>query len=389
MRELTKELGLIIGFVVSLFICLCIILSGSVIAFLVIPSSSPPPPEEEASPAWSPDGQRIAFECYLDGPTQGVFESNLRRYSLAAADICVANADGSQRVRLAANKVADLSPTWSPDGTRIAYISEDGIYIINSDGSNQRRLVPVDIPNVGFTGVPGKATWSPDGEYLAFSACLKTQERDVFVVDVTDGALTNLTKGNHARDMGPMWLPNSKQLVFLSSDLPLEDSCAPFPMSSTSRLKSIDIDGANEKSIYGEAFYTSISVSPTGQIAFVANMRATNYIEEADLIQDTHLYTIRPGDEEPIVWESFRGVSWSPDGRYLTNGEYVLDLETGEKRRLPAAFSPDGYIGWSPDGRKLATTSLQEVALGSLFAQRILILDLDRNTVRPLFPREE
>lgn len=378
-----KELVRALAFGVGVAVCLCVILVG--LLLFVFPPSPPPPPEEAASPAWSPDGQHIAFECYIDGPTEPVRDSSQRQYSHDAADICVINVNGSHRIRLTANDVADTYPTWSPDGTHIAYISRDGIYVIGSDGSNQRRLV--HIPAKAFSYGPKGLTWSPDGKYLAFSACLE-QDRDIYVVGADDGVLTNLTAGNLARDMNPQWLPNSKQIVFLSSPFLTDDSCLPFEADARSRLKSIDLDGTGERDIYGEALYYFVSVSPTGQIAFIANMRARNYIEEGDFAEDTLLYTIQPGQEEPTSWDQARRACiWSPDGRYLACGYYILDVKTGEKRQLQLTSYPVISISWSPDGRKLAITSHQEI--GNIFAERIVILDMQTGIVRPLVPREE
>jgi Tol biopolymer transport system component len=348
---------------------------------------SQPPPEEEASPVWCPDGKKIAFECFIDGPTESVRDSDQRQYRSDAADICVTNVDGSQRVRLTSNQVADTDPTWSPDGTQLAYISVDGVYVMNADGTNQRKLVHIPLRSLSYD-LPDRVVWSPSGQYLAFSACREVQDRDIYIVDVDTSELTNLTAGNAALDTSPAWMPDTKLLVFLSSYAPVEHSCDPSPAWSRSYLKLTNLEGTGQRTLYGEAYYRSLSVSSAGQIAFVANMRAKDYLEEGELSRETYLYTIRPGDEEPVMWEDFWGTSWSPDGRHLTDGYSVLDVETGERHRLPSAFSH--YYGspvWSPDGQELATTSFQEI--GNIAAKRIIILDLNTDTVRSLIPRED
>ena len=81
-----------------------------------------------AEPAWSPDGQKIAFRSTRNGNR----------------DIYVMNADGSGKRNLTRNPARDGSPSWSPDGRRIAFVSNrDGrleAHVMNADGSGQRRL---------------------------------------------------------------------------------------------------------------------------------------------------------------------------------------------------------------------------------------------------------
>ena len=85
-------------------------------------------PATDESPAWSPDGTRIAFTSGRDDN----------------AEIYVMNADGSEQARVTNNPALDRSPAWSPDGTRIAFVSDrDGnleIYAMNADGSGQTNL---------------------------------------------------------------------------------------------------------------------------------------------------------------------------------------------------------------------------------------------------------
>ncbi len=106
-------------------------------------------PGYDDAPAFSPDGQRIAFTCERDG--------NL--------DICVMNADGSASARLTDSAGKDAFPAWSPDGEHIAFMSDrDGnfeVCVMNADGSEETNLTN----NAAFDGHPA---WSPDGQWIAF-----------------------------------------------------------------------------------------------------------------------------------------------------------------------------------------------------------------------------
>ncbi len=104
-----------------------------------------PPGKDPTELAWSPVGDKIAFVSRRDG--------NL--------EIHVINPDGSGQRRLTRNTVGDSHPVWSPDGRRIAFVSNSQVCVMNADGSGQRRLTRNGARNFA-------PAWSPDGQRIAF-----------------------------------------------------------------------------------------------------------------------------------------------------------------------------------------------------------------------------
>ena len=115
-------------------------------------------------PTWSPDGRTIAFERRA-GPIGAPPPGN-GRCPVCHVEIFVMNADGSG-LRNLTGKTGGGMPVWSPDGRAIAFsttpagLSIPNLYVMNADGSGLRRLTQDPIH-------AGGASWSPDGERLAF-----------------------------------------------------------------------------------------------------------------------------------------------------------------------------------------------------------------------------
>jgi len=150
----------------------------------------------DSDPSWSPDGTRIAFISSRDHFT---------------AEIYVMDADGTDPTRLTTNTATDFQPSWSPDGTRIAFTSaRDGnseIYVMHADGTNQTRLTT-------NTANDGDPSWSPDGASIAF-ASNRDGNSEIYVMDADGSGQTRLTT-NTAVDFGPAWSPDGSRIAFTS-----------------------------------------------------------------------------------------------------------------------------------------------------------------------------
>ena len=141
-------------------------------------------------PSWSPDGTRIAYSA--------------RSRSSKVSSVYVMNADGTRRVRLVQH---GLAPDWSPDGASIAYRSPFGVRFVTPAGKDVTPLETARPPfPVGIkpNGVPA---WSPDGSKLAIST-----PAGVYVVD-RSGAHARLVTRDGARSafgaIRPAWYPGA------------------------------------------------------------------------------------------------------------------------------------------------------------------------------------
>jgi Tol biopolymer transport system component len=159
-----------------------------------------------SSPSWSPDGEKIAFESDTDGNRE----------------IYVMNADGSSVTRLTNNNASDESPSWSPDGERIAFVSDRAfqdpeglnrnheIYVMNAnDGSGQTRLT-------NNNALDYNPSWSPNSERIAFRS--DTDDNSgIYVMNADDGSgETRLTEESEDA-FGPSWSPDGEKIAFNSN----------------------------------------------------------------------------------------------------------------------------------------------------------------------------
>jgi len=152
------------------------------------------------TPAFSSDGKTLAFSRATEEGTD-VYTVNIK--------------DGCCLQRLTVGRFYDnLSPTYSPDGQRIAFVSTRAglpqIYAMAADGTDQQLLAPFDY---GATGSSNAPEWSPDGQSVAFHRDVGGTLQ-VFVLDVRTRAVRQLTSVGRNED--PTWAPDSRHMAFVS-----------------------------------------------------------------------------------------------------------------------------------------------------------------------------
>jgi TolB protein len=131
-------------------------------------------------------------------------------------DIFLANiADRCCAQRLTVGRYADnLSPTFSPDGRRIAFVSTRAgppqVYVMAADGTDQELLAPFDY---GATGSSNAPEWSPDGANVVFHREVSGSPQ-LFLVDVAGRRVRQLTSSGRNED--PTWAPDGRHITFVS-----------------------------------------------------------------------------------------------------------------------------------------------------------------------------
>jgi len=194
------------------------------------------------SPSWSPDGEAIVF--------QGAPGGNL--------DIYAINVDGAGLTQLTNDPASDFGASWSPNGDKIAFVSyrddpspatcfpfcNDEIYVMNSDGSGVTRLTDNSFRD-------NFVTWSPDGTRLSFvstrddpnpTTCFPSCNLEIYSMNPDGSAVTRLTD-HPAREFAHAWSPDGTKIAFETDrDDENPGTCATFDCNL--EIYSMNSDGS-------------------------------------------------------------------------------------------------------------------------------------------------
>jgi Tol biopolymer transport system component len=160
----------------------------------------------DSDPAWSPDGEWIAF---VSDRADGGKETD---------HIWLMAPDGSGLQKLTGTEWEDVSPAWSPDSAEIAFyrwgfIPADegrppGLWVTRADGSGARLVVELNVLAAGLDA----PAWSPDGKWIAYQSG-PPREADLYVITAEGGDPVNVSD-LPGHEYGVSWSPDSSSLLF-------------------------------------------------------------------------------------------------------------------------------------------------------------------------------
>jgi TolB protein len=241
--------------------------------------------------------------------------------------------DGSDPTRLTQNDANDTLPASSPDGRRIAFVSDRDrnreIYVMNADGNEQINLT--SNPSEDWT-----PAWSPDGKRIAF-ASFRDGNWEIYVMDSRGQNPTRLTK-NNAMDFGPSWSPDGQRIAFVSN------------RDGNLEIYVMAADGSSQtRFTQHEATDQSPAWSPDGKQLLWESYRDGNMEIYAANLDGSGLKNVT---RDPQADD--HGPTWSPWGgriAFFSNRDrgwdiYTLDLETGERVNLTMSPTQEQTLNW-------------------------------------------
>ncbi len=276
------------------------------------------------------NGGFIAYSVFIDG------ESN----------IAVMGIDGSKPTQLTSNGRNDYYPSFSPDGTKIVFQSQDGantnLYLINTDGSGETRITSDAAPETF-------PSWSPDGSMIVFEKKIKGNA-DIYAMKAEAGAQAIRLTTDRGTDIRPAWSPDGTKIAFMSDrDGDYEvfvltiDPVTLAPVATTQLTQNKVDDGSPDWSPSGTHItYTSCEVTRqrNGCVGDI-------YVMQADGEAKNRLTTDAANDSSP---------DWSPDGTFILfssdrngNSDIFRMTPAGETAGPPSAVTSTPQNEFSPD----------------------------------------
>lgn len=270
----------------------------------------------DTQPQWSPNGRFISFVSSR-GPQGGD--------QPPPAQLYVMRTDGGEPSKLTDVKESVTAYSWSPDSTRIAFVTtvprtaeeearlkkRDDERVYEGDGRNSQmwtidvasgstqRVIGGNAVDLNAFTIAGAPQWSPDGKRLAFEAkptpMIRDDRSDIYTTSVdTHSAEIDKITTNPGRDSAPRWSPDGKWIAYtaaISNGRPLGDGIALQPVTQE-HLMLYDLATRTAKDVSSPAFDTAAGTplwsADSSRIIFTSGKRVDNEVFAYDLASATY-----------------------------------------------------------------------------------------------------
>jgi TolB protein len=250
-------------------------------------------------------------------------------------EICACDYDGHNRSRLTNFKSLNLSPNWSPDGTKLAFLS----YVRHRTEIFELGLGDMAAKAVSQAeGLNTSPAYSPDGRSLALTLS-RDGNAEIYIMDLGSKGLKRLTS-SWAIDCSPSWSPNGRELAF-NSDRP-----------GSPQIYLMDSDGSNLRRLTFQGGYnTSPAWSPRGdRVAYVSRINGRFQVCTIGVTGEGFAQLTFEGDNEDP--------SWSPDGLHLVfssnrgGSQQLWQMHYDGSGQRAVTFGSEATMpAWGPAGK--------------------------------------
>jgi Tol biopolymer transport system component len=252
----------------------------------------------QGQPSWSPDGSQVAYYSYESSGT---------------TDIFVINADGSNPHAVVRSTAWEYAPVWSPDGSKIAFERDDSdgqhpygfLVVANADGSGETRITD-GAPSPGYAfAVDAHARWSPDGSRIVFerqeiNSTFTAASTDLWMVRPNGSDLERLTDTPGVYDQFATWRDDGAGLVWSGCTAGCRLTVGVILGNPSGDIWRMNADGTGIANVTN----TGIDAQPVWNATrtFAGPAAAASFLVVTRYEGGTfHLYRLNPDGSEPLA----------------------------------------------------------------------------------------